>query len=221
MRTHLKLGLAALIATVALGTMVSTASAGRLEVSNQNIRVVWSSLEFEAGGGITFRCSVTLEGTFHYRSIVKVERALIGHVTRAIVRRPCTNGTLWVYNGTETNEVLGGGFANTLPWHITYEGFGGALPAITSLRLLLSGARFRTRDPIFGLLCDYTTGANGNFTATGTRDTATRIVDRLRASGRIRSETGGCPELIFATRAEDGLLTVLGSTTTRISVTLI
>jgi len=221
MRTYLKLGLAALVATVALGTMVSIASAGRLEVSNQNIRVTWSALEFEAGAGVPIRCSVTIEGTFHYRSIIKVERALIGHVTRAIVRRPCTNGTAWVYNGTEVNEVLGGTFANSLPWHITYEGFGGALPAITSLRLLLSGARFRIRDPVFHLLCDYTSGANGNATGTASRDTATRAVDRLRASGTITSETPGCPAGSFLSRAEDGLITVLGSTTTRISVTLI
>jgi len=221
MRTHIKLGLAALIATVTLGTMVSTASAGRLSVSNQNIRVTWSSLEFEVGFGAPIRCSVTIEGTFHYRSIIKVERALIGHITRAIVRRPCEHGTAWAYNGTEVNEVLGGTFPNSLPWHITYEGFGGGLPAITSLRLLVSGARFRIREPVFGLLCDYTTGANGNATGTANRDTATAVINRLVASGRIRSETPGCPEGEFRSRPEDGLITVLGSTTTRISVTLI
>jgi len=202
--------------------MVSTASAGRLSVSNQNIRIVWRVLRFAYTAEAFVGCGVTLEGSFHYRSIIKVERSLIGHITRAIVRRPCNGGgAAWFYNGTETNELLGGGFANSLPWHITYEGFGGALPAITSLRLLLSGARFRIREPLFGLLCDYTTGANGNATGTATRDTATRIVDRLQAGGLIRSETVGCPEMGLISFAEEsGLITVLGSTT-RITVTLI
>jgi len=219
MRAHLKLGLAALIATVALGTMVSTASAGRLSISNQNIRVTWSALEFESGGGITIRCSVTVEGSFHYRVSAKIAGSLSGYITRAIVRRPCTGGTAWDYNGTEVNEVLGGTFANSLPWHMTYQGFGGTLPAITSLIDVLSGARHRIRDPFFGLLCDYTTGANGNATGTASRDTTTGTVDRMVAGGRIRSETAGCPEANFTTRPEDGLITVLGSTT-RITVTL-
>jgi len=216
MRAHLKLGLATLAATIALSTLVSTASAGRLSISEQNIRAVWSALEFEASG-ITIRCSITVEGTFHYRSIIKVERSLIGYVTRGIVRRPCTGGTSWAYNGTETNEVLGGTFANSLPWHNTYEGFSGTLPSIQSVSMSIDGFRFRIRDPVFGLLCDYTTGNRGRWK--WLVRIAVGILAAIRSSGRITSETAGCPEGNLLSRAEDGLITVLGSTTTRISVT--
>lgn len=71
-----------------------------------------------------------MEGTFHYRTIVKVERSLIGYVTRAIFGRPCTGfGEMWEYNGTEGSLTSN---VNSLPWHFTYDGFNGTLPNISS-----------------------------------------------------------------------------------------
>ena len=74
---------------------------------------------------------------------------------------------------------------------------------------------------VVGLRCNYTAGStNGAPRGTMTRE-AGGGVDNLRYStGLIRSETAFCPELRFASRAEDGRITVLG-TTTRITVTLI
>ena len=221
MRTYLKLAITALVASAALAALVGSASAGRLSISNQNIRVVWSSLEFKSSG-VEVRCRVTIEGSFHTRTIAKVRGSLIGYLTKAIVARPCTGGTAWAHSG-EANEVLGGSFTNNLPWHITYEDFAGTLPNITSLRILLSGALFTIRSTIFGItaLCEYITGTAGNATGIAGRNTTTGVVDWLVASGRIRSVQGfPCPEGTFTSPERDGLITLLGNTT-RITVTLI
>jgi hypothetical protein len=107
--------LAAILASaLLLAAAASSATARSLSVSNQNIRVTWSSLEFVSG--VTLRCRVTLEGSLHSRTITKRLGTLIGAITRATFdERNCTNGTL--RPRTET-----------LPWHITYEGFTGTLP---------------------------------------------------------------------------------------------
>src|SRR5436853_5582788 len=117
MRTSAKLGLTALVAALLLSAAVTTASARTLSASTQNIRVTWRSLEF-VSPVVTVRCQITLEGSFHSRTIAKIERSLIGHVTRVTVKtESCTNGQ-------PTAET------SSLPWHITYEGFRGTLPRI-------------------------------------------------------------------------------------------
>jgi len=219
MRTYLKLAITALVATAALAALVSTASAGRLSISNQNFRVSYSSLEF--AGPTTVRCGVTLEGSFHTRTIAKTIGSLIGYITRVIVRRPCTGGTAWAHNG-ETNEVLGGTLSQNLPWHVHYNGFGGTLPNISSIRLLLDEALFTIRAPFFGIpiLCEFnTTNANGNALGTALRE-AGGALTTLEPGGRIRSNQEFCPEGQFKAPANDGTITLLGAAT-RITVTLI
>jgi hypothetical protein len=127
-----KLLLVALTATALLGAMVSSASARNLSVDEQSFRITWTSLELvDPFFGIGVRCPVTLEGSFHYRTIVKTLRSLIGLVTRAIVNNAgCAAGHATV-------------LTETLPWHVTYEGFTGTLPNITSLITLLAEPAFR------------------------------------------------------------------------------
>ncbi len=141
MRTSVKLCFTALTAALLLASAIATTSARNLSVSNQQFRVTWQELEF-AIEIVTIICHVTLEGSFHYRTIVKRERTLIGYITQVAVRRPCRNGEAWAANGREAHPRLGV-LANTLPWHVTYEGFAGTLPCITSIFLLLRGARFK------------------------------------------------------------------------------
>jgi hypothetical protein len=106
MRTSARLGLTALLAALLLSAAVSTASARNLEQSNQNIRVTYSRIEFQSPL-VTIRCNLTLEGSFHSRTIPKRERLLVGAITRATIQNTnCTNGTMVVLR---------------LPWHITYE----------------------------------------------------------------------------------------------------
>lgn len=134
--------LAALAATALLGVMVSNASARNLSVNEQGFRVVWAELNLtEAIFRIGVHCPVTLEGTFHYRTIVKAIGSLIGYVTRAIVNNAACRGG----HATVLTE--------TLPWHVTYEGFTGTLPAIASIITLLAEPAFRLEIPIAGINC--------------------------------------------------------------------
>ncbi len=127
MQMPAKLSLTALTVALLLSAAVTAASAGRLSISNQNIRVTWRSLEF-GSSVVTIRCPVTLEGSFHSRTITKVHGTLIGAVTRmAIKNESCTNGVVE---------------ASLLPWHLTYENFIGALPRISDVDILLSRFRF-------------------------------------------------------------------------------
>jgi hypothetical protein len=134
MRSRSKLLLAGAMAVLALSMGVSTASANRLSINERGVRITWARLSFIAGTN-TVSCPVTLEGSFHSGTIRKVARALIGYISRAIVNGtegPCTGGTATV-------------LSETLPWHIQYRAFTGALPRIRTVSLRLIGASFRVR----------------------------------------------------------------------------
>jgi hypothetical protein len=112
-----------------LAVTAGSASARSISSSNQNIRGTWRSLEF-ASSLVTVRCPLTLEGSFHTRTIAKVERSLIGAVMGAILKQEsCTNG-----RSTPRSE--------TLPWHLTYESFAGTLPNISNVNILIVSFRF-------------------------------------------------------------------------------
>jgi hypothetical protein len=141
----------ALAAVLVLTTFVSAALANRLSLSQQSFRQIWTPLTFSIMGSEGFaNCNVTLEGSFHYRTFAKVRRSLIGYVTKVAFTHPCTGSAeAWALNGTETPSGLGA-LTNTLPWHITYEGFEGRLPTITGMRLLFA-ANFVYASGITGL----------------------------------------------------------------------
>jgi hypothetical protein len=154
MRTSAKLGLTALIAALLLASAVGTASAGRLSTNEQFIRTTWSSLEFESPI-VRVRCPVTLEGSFHSRTIPKIIRTLlIGAITSVrIFNERCTNGRAGVRG---------------LPWHVTYEGFTGTLPNISAILLLLQRFLFELINPgglvrtcKYGVANDHITGTAG------------------------------------------------------------
>jgi len=220
MRTSVKFALTALAASLLLAAVVGTASASRLSVSNQNIRATWSSLEFDSGIGVVVRCPVTLEGSFHTRTIAKVARSLIGAVTKAQVRAAsCVEGTGATFNGVEAYN--GTTSPNTLPWHLTYESFSGTLPNITAVRILLTRFRFGITVPGFctgqyGAETDRIS-ANASVTA-GVVGTITPIEGSNNAS-LIRRDGGiSCPNP--GRLRGSGNVFLLG-TTNRISITLI
>jgi len=129
MRTYVKLTLTAATAAVVLGTAVSSVTARRIEVSSQRFHQLW--LIEIVGQFATIRCPLTLEGSFHSKTTSKVAGQLVGYVSRITVgNTSCPAGHL-----TALTE--------TIPWHITYEGFGGVLPRITEIRLLYIGMAFR------------------------------------------------------------------------------
>ncbi len=206
MRTSAKIGLTALMAALLLATAVSTASARSLSVSNQNIRATWRSLEFS--GGVTIRCRVTLEGSFHSRTIAKVARTLIGAVTRIIAdTENCTNG-----RGRPRTEML--------PGHITYEAFRGTLPNIDTVYLLLSRIRFQIIAP--GVCTGDYGNSTDNITGAATVEAGRGITELIPVAGRNIatriSSSGLCPG--SGTFGGAGEVMLLG-TTTRLSVLLI
>jgi hypothetical protein len=220
MRTSVKLILTALAASLLLSAAVSTASARIFSTSNQGIRATWTSLEFE--GGAVIRCQVTLEGSFHSRTIVKVARLLIGAITKAQVKQEtCTGGRGSTFNGIERYRGITP--SNTLPWHVTYESFIGNLPAITGIRILLSRFRFGIEIP--GICTGRVGSATDNVTALATRNTGTgeitsiTPVNTLNRATIITRDAGiFCPptgELLGA-----GQITLLNSAA-RITITLI
>ena len=222
MRTSVKLCFTALTAALLLASAIATTSARNLSVSNQNFRVSWQELDF-ATNVLTITCHVTLEGSFHYMTFAKNVGRLIGYITRVAVRRPCTNGEAWAANGTESHPRLGT-LANTLPWHITYQGFEGTLPCITAILLLLRGARFKVH-AFFNTLGLYG-DAEDNITGRARRDLVTGAITELspvegRNTARLVNCLGGiCPASGTFRNRRPGQVFLLG-TTTRITVTLI
>jgi len=123
------------IGIVAAGVLVwlsCAAGARQLVISEQLLRVTYSTLEL-TGGSETVRCPVTLEGSFSSESFPKTSGLRLGSVTRAaLTEGSCTNGRARV-------------LAETLPWAVQYSSFTGTLPAISSIALRLGGAAFSVR----------------------------------------------------------------------------
>jgi len=215
-----KLSLTALAAALLLASAVGHASAGRLSSSNQNLRLTFSSLEF-GSESVTIRCPITLEGSFHSRTIAKIARALVGSVTKAAIKQEaCVNGKGGAFNGVE--RYNGTTTPNSLPWHLTYESFAGTLPNITSLQMLVSG--FRTGIEAAGV-CNAQYGtATDNITLSATREASGGItglapVATQNTINLFRRDSGiACPAT--GTMTGTGTVMLLGATT-RISITLI
>jgi hypothetical protein len=151
-----------LMVTLAVAVTVSVwfaqASARNLRVSEQRFEIVFSPLEFRLPGG-TVRCRFIFLGEFHALTFAKVLNSLIGlirHVTPPRPEEPCTGGTATVLQ-------------ETLPWHLTYQGFAGVLPNITSFRFLVIGAAFNVREAVFGITCLFATSVTNPATITATR----------------------------------------------------
>jgi hypothetical protein len=215
MRTRSKLALAALTAAAVFGVLVAGASANRIATSNQSFRVTWNSLEFIGFEFVeAIRCPVTIEGSFHSRTISKVLEALVGYITRAIVGTPCTGGTATALTAS-------------LPWHIRYNGFTGTLPEIREIHLRLVNAGFliQTIEPLFGTLvaCLYQSTAASPMRGWIGREAAGQLtnlrVDETAGIPLFRQLAGFCPNP-GKLRGTSNTITLLGATT-RITVTLV
>ncbi len=134
MRKRSRIIIGGLITALALAAAIGTANARRFELSEQHFLSHFTALTFE-GGSINIVCAVSIEGSFHSRTLSKVRGQLIGYITEVHVRRPCTGGEAWAL-------TTGEGRTESLPWHILYESFRGTLPAITGVELTLDNAAF-------------------------------------------------------------------------------
>ena len=143
-----KLLLAMLGATALMCVVVCSASARSFSISNLSWRTIYYPFlpeerrrepeqreQWEISGPefVTYRCRLTLEGSFHARSIAKVAESLIGYVNRATLGECPINDT----------RVL----RETLPWHIRYRSFSGTLPNIVGFTTAIIGFAMSIREP--------------------------------------------------------------------------
>jgi hypothetical protein len=197
-----KLLLAAAGATVLLGALVSTASAGRLEISETRITTMWRSVEF-ALPSVTVRCEVTLDATLHERTMIKDLGTLMGYITRAILG-PCASGTATI-------------LTSTLPWHIRYSDFTGTLPEINSIIVHVIGASWRVAGG--GVNCLARSSTTKPAIGTFHRDPVTHNLTEVGISGRI--PTGlECFGVEGTFSSDSGSVSVSNSSTS-VSVSLI
>jgi hypothetical protein len=202
MTKHLKTWLAVVGAAALLGALVGGASARTLSVSNQTTRATWSVIEFISASGVTVRCPLTLEGSFHSRTLAKVVGSLVGYTTRAAFPGDCPMSVR----------------PETLPWHEHYLGFIGTLPNVTEVRTNDANIGFNVTAIIFGfpVTCSYRTGT---VRATFNRETGGALTsERIEASGLPPDEGFPCGE--GELRGTSNTLTVLNSST-RLTIRLI
>jgi hypothetical protein len=122
--------LAALAVSSLLALTAGFASANRLSVDDRTFRFNWTALRFTGPTG-SLTCPVTLASSFHSNTIVKTAGLLIGYITAARVEDPrCAGGRFTMLTAT-------------LPWHVRYASFTGALPRIATATLTFIGVAFR------------------------------------------------------------------------------
>ncbi|MGN6189504.1 MAG: hypothetical protein ACTHOE_11430 [Conexibacter sp.] len=195
-----------------LAMAVGVASGRNFSLSNQTFRATFAEFRV-VGVEISVTCRVTLEGSFHSRTIAKVREALIGAITAATAAHPCAGGEAFFFNGVEREP-------NTLPWHLQYDSFEGTLPsAISGVTLVLSRFRYLIQN----FIC---AGAYGSETdrvfmrfhlVSGVLQEAMPISGRNSVT-RVITLSGICPAT--TTLSGGGAYTALNSAT-RVTVTLI
>jgi hypothetical protein len=207
--------LGTLVAVAALACCVGGASARRLNLSAQTFRVTWQEWTPEIGyGELTIRvsCPVTLEGSFHSRTIAKTVGTLLGYFTRATIGEAACRSREW----PEARLRL---LAETLPWHVRYRSFSGLLPNITAVAFDVVSPAIRVTGLPFSGSCLYRAtaaaplGDQFDLTAGG--------VASYRTGGFIPLAEGNflCAETAYLS-GSGGTVTVQGGAS-RITVTLI
>jgi hypothetical protein len=209
MRRRSRLILAGLAATLLMGLATSTASANRLSVGNTKFRITWGTLFIVNDPNFHSRCPITLEGSFHSATIRKVARALIGSVTRGIVKNDsCPEGHFTVLQ-------------EKLPWHLTFEAFTGTLPTILGFEALLSRYSFQVEYGL-SITCLYhdrgSLEENIEMQVLRVGGVITTVTPNEKQQGEFVSGSIGCPRESGITGVGQAFL--LGNTT-RIALTLI
>jgi hypothetical protein len=202
-RNRSKLLLAALTAAITLGALVGVSGANRIATSSSTFRMSFANMKLI--GFATVTCKVTMEGSYHSRTIAKVAEALIGYVTKVTVQE-CTGGSA---------TAVG------LPWHMRYEGFTGTLPRIETLKEKVVNGAFEVT--AIGITCKFAGTTASPMKGIVTRNTASGVAESLRvdetspipvSSGGFGCGTSGRLE------GRSGAITVGGGTAS-ITVTLV
>ena len=193
----------ALVATALFGALATSATARTFSISNQTWRAQFREVNLRLPF-FTTRCQITLEGSFHSRTIAKVMGSLVGYITTARLG-PCASGSATI-------------LTETLPWHVRYLAFSGTLPNITDLVFNIIDIAKRMREP-FGINCLYRSTAAEPTTLTATREAGGALTGAA-LGGSIRTGEECFREVVTMT-SDTGTVTVLGTTATRITVRLI
>jgi hypothetical protein len=167
-----------LLATLGVATLlcaaVGAASARNLSLSTQTLRATWQNLEVSEMFGVIVRCQLTLEGSLHARTHVKVVGTLIGYVNRAAMSCPVFEWRL---------------LTETMPWHVRYRLFAGTLPNIASWWTSIVGFAIGIRSSL-GMSCLGRSTAAEPFQLTYNRGAGGGLIEGV-ASGSFPAECGG------------------------------
>jgi hypothetical protein len=154
--------IAVLVAVLIMFVATGVASATRLSTSSSSFRIQWNPLIFAAGGGVSMSCPLTLAGSFHSRTFSKVSGQLVGYINVAQFGAPetCMGGQMRARS-------------ETLPWHVQYNSFSGALPRITGVTVTFVGMRFEI---VAGSRCEAgTTQAHPLFARANVNESTGRV----------------------------------------------
>lgn len=149
-----------LAAISALGmTVVGTAAAQRIEIrgAERGFRIA-SLFHVVIGFGsepVAVECPVTLEGSFHSRTLTKVVRGLVGYFSRTAVNEAGCRATIGPEQEVELPGVKLRFLTETLPWHLQYTFFTGVLPRIASVGVQLVGLALEVYELPIGTRCLY------------------------------------------------------------------
>lgn len=184
-----------------LAVLVSTASARRLAVSSSSFRVSFARIRFESELSPGNNCIITLEGSLHSTTILKVAASLVGYITTARLAG-CISGRATILSAT-------------LPWHLRYVSFAGILPNISRLTLDIISFSLRTRSLEAG--CLLRTTAETALRLQLLRETRGAITEAEIEGSRIQTD---CIIDLNNVIARAGNVTVLNGPN-RVTITLI
>jgi hypothetical protein len=174
---------------VALALAIGTADARRLAFSENHFLSHFRAITF-ASGEISLVCALSIEGSFHERTLEKIVRSLIGYISEARIKRPCSGGEMWVLTTQE-------GRTESLPWHILYERFIGALPSITGIEITLDNIAWLLT--VLGANCLYRASTTSPLRGITNREAGGRATGlRLNEASSIPKAEGSflCPSTI-------------------------
>jgi hypothetical protein len=81
---RIRFGPIAAISAATMALAVTAATATRLASNGTGGFISrWNPMIFQAGGGVSVSCPVTIAGSFHSRTIAKVSGALAGYITES------------------------------------------------------------------------------------------------------------------------------------------
>jgi len=166
MSTRVRLVLALSGAALVLGFGVQAATANRLGMTTERLRIVWASLRFQGSTGIEVVCPVTIEAWLIESIWVKQTATRIGWI-ETIRTGTCTGGTITFLYRSSSSNLRWWSWEGTLP-----EG-------IRRVLIYNADIGIHLRDTLFGMPveCLYLATEEGSVSLYFNRETRGRITE--------------------------------------------